>query len=212
MFAGKTTQLIRTVQMCMRQHLRCLVVKFSGDTRYHSELLASHDKIFLHLQQQQPHSTVSRDAENSSNSEYVSCAFLGEIPLDKILLADVLVIDEAHLFPDIYTFIVDTFFTATAAAAKSSIRIFVAGLDSWHTLEPCTDVLALVPYAQYVAKYRATCSKCGRRNAATCTYKKKLKKEDNNATPPPLPLVDIGGPELYSALCMPCYFSSCCSE
>lgn len=44
MFSGKSTELVRRMRRYQCAKLRCLVVKYAGDTRYSVECMSTHDR------------------------------------------------------------------------------------------------------------------------------------------------------------------------
>ena len=83
MFSGKTTELQRRIRRFQIARKRVLTIKYSGDTRYSEEAMATHDK------REMAALPVSR---------------LGDVPQASLDNADVIGIDEGSFFPDLLSF------------------------------------------------------------------------------------------------------------
>jgi thymidine kinase len=80
MYSGKTTELLRRYHRYQIAKKRCLLVKFALDTRYHENLLCTHDQ---------------------NRIEAVSCSRLSEL---KSVDYDAIFIDEIQFYPDAVEF------------------------------------------------------------------------------------------------------------
>lgn len=178
MFSGKSTFLIHEINRAMFANLVCVIIKYTGDTRYDEYQIISHDFIKPNMLP-------------GGRSFVHKCATLtDDIKLNGYLKdVDVVAIDEAQFFPDIFEFVRDLLY-------KHNKTVFIASLDSWHNSDPCLPVIRLVPYAERVKKLMAVCGDCKRDNA-TRTYKSVIEQDTS--------LIQIGGSSMYSALCESCY-------
>jgi len=132
MFSGKTEELIRRMKRAKFAKQNVQIFKPIIDTRYHEELVVSHDanEIF------------STPVPSSSN-----------IPI----LAnnvDVVGIDEAQFFDDGLVAVCNQL-------ANSGIRVIVAGLDMDFKGIPFGPMPGIMACAEYVTKVHAICMKCG---------------------------------------------------
>jgi thymidine kinase len=138
MFAGKTTELIRTLQDCRHRGLRILFVKARLDTRAGAVCIATHDKVRI-------------------EAPVFECARLSEaVELygDKV---DVFGIDEVHFFED-----------APEAIAKMTAkrcRVYATALNALYDRQMPKIVHTLIGHGATVQHLFATCLDCHNRTA-----------------------------------------------
>jgi thymidine kinase len=138
MFAGKTTELQQRVKRYSHANHRCLVVKFSGDTRYSSDAATNtHDG-----------STLQR---NESSIETIAARTLAELA-HSLTPYSVVAIDEGQFFPDIAE--------AADAMANSGKVVVISALDGTFERRPFGSIAALIPLAESVQKMAAVCKLC----------------------------------------------------
>ena len=132
MFSGKTEELIRRLKRAQFAKQKVEIFKPAIDTRYHEEMVVSHDANEIR-------STPVPAAENI-----------------RILAqgCDVVGIDEAQFFDDEIIAICNDL-------ANSGIRVIVAGLDMDFSGKPFGAVPDLLAVAEYVTKVHAICVSCG---------------------------------------------------
>ncbi|KAK7507292.1 hypothetical protein BaRGS_00001227 [Batillaria attramentaria] len=137
MFSGKTTELIRRLKRYQVAQHACLIVKYSGDTRYMNDGVATHDRQTL--------PAVSTDKL---------------MPVrQKAINYDVIGIDEGQFFPDVVHF-------ADQLANLGKI-VIVAALDGTFQKKAFGDILNLVPVSENVTKLSAVCTICFKAAAFT---------------------------------------------
>jgi len=132
MFSGKTEELIRRLKRAKIAKMRVEIFKPSIDTRYHNEMVVSHDENTIQ----------STPVPSSANI---------------LLLAsdvDVVGIDEAQFFDD-------ELVNVCNQLANQGIRVIVAGLDMDYQGKPFGPIPQLMAVAEYVTKVHAICVKCG---------------------------------------------------
>ncbi|MFN4233808.1 MAG: thymidine kinase [Bacteroidia bacterium] len=132
MFSGKTEELIRRIKRAQFANLKVEIFKPKLDTRYHEEMVVSHDENAI----------LSTPVELASNI---------------LLLAgdtDVIGIDEAQFFDD-------ELVNVCNQLANQGIRVIVAGLDMDYQGKPFGPIPQLMAVAEYVTKVHAICMKCG---------------------------------------------------
>ncbi|XP_073142599.1 thymidine kinase a [Henckelia pumila] len=165
MFAGKTTALLRRV-MAEANNGRCVVIiKSSKDNRYATDAVVTHDGTKF------PCWALS---DLSS--------FKLRFGADAYSKLDVIGIDEAQFFGDLYNFCIE-------AADFDGKTIVVAGLDGDYLRKSFGSVLDIIPLADTVTKLTARCEVCGKRAFFT------LRK--TNATETEL----VGGADIYMPVC-----------
>lgn len=176
MFSGKTTELKRMIRRHIVAQRKCLTVRFSNDKRYHNEFIVTHDLEVL------------------NTGQSITCQKLSDIPETLLCEQDVIAIDEGQFFEDIYEqvhrFVLDL-----------GKIVIISSLDGWHDMEPCHNVLRLIPLSYKTVKLSSICSFCNSKNGS-CTFK----FVDNSVSSSSK--VDVGGSEKYKAACLKCYKSN----
>ncbi|GAM26538.1 hypothetical protein SAMD00019534_097130 [Acytostelium subglobosum LB1] len=135
MFSGKTTELIRRIKRFNFANKKCLVIKYSRDTRYNGgetqdNILFTHDKL---------------------NYTALPCTKLEEARLH-VKDYDVIGIDEGQFFTDVVPF--------SEELANNGKTVIVAALDGTFQRNPFGTVLDLVPKSEMVTKLSAVCMIC----------------------------------------------------
>lgn len=132
MFSGKTSELMRRVRRSGIAGRKCLIIKYSKDTRYEADGKAStHDRL---------------------TCPAVPCVKLADVE-EQADAFDVIGIDEAQFFPDLLHY--------ADKWAQAGKLVIVAALDGTYKREPFGSTLQLIPLANDVIKLRAVCSSCG---------------------------------------------------
>src|SRR6056300_385468 len=132
MFSGKTEELIRRLKRAQFAKQRIEIFKPQVDTRYHDEMVVSHD-------------------ENQIRSTPVPAAANIRILADQ---CDVVGIDEAQFFDEEIIHVCNDL-------ANKGVRVIVAGLDMDFKGQPFGPMPALMATAEYVTKVHAVCTKTG---------------------------------------------------
>jgi len=165
MFAQKTTELLRRIRRYQSIGYNVLVINYIADTRYGTECIASHDK----------------------ETEQALCVHrLYDVhTLVQSTDYQVIIIDEAQFFPDLYEYV-------TTWADTLPIHIVVAGLDGTSDRKPFGDMLRLIPHAEEVERLTAFCSVC--RDGTVATFSQYTGGAIENT-------IIIGGAEAYRPVC-----------
>lgn len=132
MFSGKTEELIRRLKRAQFARQKVEIFKPAVDTRYHEEMVVSHD------------------ANHIRSTPVESAAMIR-------LLAqgcDVIGIDEAQFFDDEIVAVCNDL-------ANSGVRVIAAGLDMDFKGNPFGPMPALMATAEYVTKVHAVCTRTG---------------------------------------------------
>ncbi|MFL9838099.1 thymidine kinase [Flavobacterium sp. ST-75] len=132
MFSGKTEELIRRLKRAKFAKQRVEIFKPSIDTRYHDDMVISHDS-------------------NEIRSTPVESASMLRILAQG---CDVIGIDEAQFFDDEIVSVCNDL-------ANNGIRVIVAGLDMDFKGNPFGPMPALMATAEYVTKVHAVCTRTG---------------------------------------------------
>ncbi|CAN6809736.1 unnamed protein product, partial [Brassica oleracea] len=172
MFSGKSTSLLRRIKSEISLGRSVAMVKSSKDTRYAKDSVVTHDGIGFPCwaipDLMSFHDMFGRDA------------------YDKL---DVIGIDEAQFFEDLYEF-------CCKAADDDGKTVIVAGLDGDYLRRRFGALLDIVPIADSVTKLTARCEVCGQKAfftlRKTCDTKTEL----------------IGGADVYMPVCRKHYVNN----
>uniref|UniRef100_A0A8C4TSG4 Thymidine kinase n=1 Tax=Falco tinnunculus TaxID=100819 RepID=A0A8C4TSG4_FALTI len=137
MFSGKSTELMRRVRRFQLAQHRCLLVKYTKDTRYCSSGVSTHDKNIM---------------------EALPACLLKDV-YQEALSSAVIGIDEGQFFPDIVEF--------CEMMANAGKTVIVAALDGTFQRKAFGSILNLVPLAESVVKLNAVCMECYREASYT---------------------------------------------
>ncbi|KAK3433544.1 hypothetical protein EUGRSUZ_D01432 [Eucalyptus grandis] len=170
MFAGKTTSLLRRIELESSSGRSVAVIKSSKDTRYGLDSIVTHDGVKFPC-------LALKDLSSFKET-------FGLNAYDQL---DVIGIDEAQFFEDLYDF------CREAADCDGKILV-VAGLDGDY-LRSFGSVLDIIPLADSVTKLSARCELCGKRAYFT------LRKTGETQTEV------IGGADVYMPVCRQHYVS-----
>lgn len=171
MFAGKTTALLRRIQSQSSNGRSVAIIKSNKDTRYGLDSIVTHDGMKLPCWAL-PNLTSFKQK-------------FGQGAYDEL---DVIGIDEAQFFDDLYDF-------CREAADIDGKTVIVAGLDGDYLRRNFGSVLNIIPLADSVTKLTARCEICG--NRAFFTLRKTEEKETEL----------IGGADVYMPVCRQHYVS-----
>uniref|UniRef100_A0A1J3E0X5 Thymidine kinase n=1 Tax=Noccaea caerulescens TaxID=107243 RepID=A0A1J3E0X5_NOCCA len=166
MFSGKTTTLLRRVLAERESGKKVAVIKSDKDTRYCVESIVSHDG--------EKFPCWALPDLSSFKERFGLDAYKNQL--------DVIGIDEAQFFGDLYEFCRD-------AADKEGKTVIVAGLDGDYLRRRFGSVLDVIPIADTVTKLTSRCEVCGKR--ASFTLRKTNERETEI----------IGGAEVYMPVC-----------
>lgn len=173
MFAGKTTSLLRRIKSEVDTGRNVVMLKSSKDTRYAIDSVVSHDGVKFPC--------WALPDLMSFKEKY------GHEAYQKL---DVIGIDEAQFFEDLYDF-------CCKAADVDGKIVVVAGLDGDYLRRSFGSVLHIIPLADTVTKLTARCELCGKR--AFFTLRKKIEETQTEL---------IGGADLYMPVCRNHYKNS----
>jgi len=132
MFSGKTEELIRRLKRAQFAKLKVEIFKPMVDTRYHEEMVVSHD---------------ANEIRSTPVPAAANIRILGDT-------CDVVGIDEAQFFDD-------EIITVCNDLANKGVRVVVAGLDMDFKGNPFGPMPALMATAEYVTKVHAICTRTG---------------------------------------------------
>ncbi|KAF8031832.1 hypothetical protein BT93_D0905 [Corymbia citriodora subsp. variegata] len=171
MFAGKTTSLLQRIELESSGGRSVAVIKSSKDTRYGLDSIVTHDGAKFPC-------LALKDLSSFKET-------FGLNAYDQL---DVIGIDEAQFFEDLYDF-------CREAADRDGKTLVVAGLDGDYLRRSFGSVLDIIPLADSVTKLTARCELCGNRAFFT------LRKTSETQTEV------IGGADVYMPVCRHHYVS-----
>ena len=163
MFAKKTSRLIEDLEKQTYKEKKVLGIKYEKDTRYDTTDLCSH------------------------NMRTFSAVVCGPILSDLLPVMekyDVIGIDEAQFFTDLYEVVVHL-------VEDCNIAVYIAALDGTFDRKPFGRVLDLIPMCDNVKKLSSVCFVKGCDQKAIYSHRKGKSNE----------IECIGGKDLYMAVC-----------
>ena len=153
MFAGKSTELLRIINMYKILNKKILIINHNINKRY-----------------DQPNSSIVTHDQNKIDN-CLAVNSLNELSDEFIQLHDVIIVEELQFFEDAYENIVkfvDIF----------KKHVICAGLDGDFNRQPFGDVLRLIPHCDDIIKLKALCKRCG--NGTSALFSKRI--VNNNKT------------------------------
>ena len=137
MFSGKSTELIRRINRYKVLGKKILVINHKLDKRYSESSISTHSNMSLECL------SINNLGDIKNNEKH----------LKEYNACEVLVIEEAQFFEDLYDVVVK-------AADIDNKIVIVAGLDGDSNREEFGDILKLIPKCDSVKKLHALCVKC----------------------------------------------------
>lgn len=171
MFAGKTTTLLRRIKAESTNGRSVAIIKSSKDTRYGLNSIVTHDGAKF----------PCWPLEELSSFE----SKFGQDAYNKL---DVIGIDEAQFFGDLYDF-------CRKAADQDGKTVIVAGLDGDYLRRSFGSLLDIIPLADSITKLNARCEVCEKKASFTLRKTEEIKTEL------------IGGANVYMPVCRNHYIS-----
>eukprot|EP01132_Coremiostelium_polycephalum_P003891 gene3891-4857_t len=135
MFSGKTTELIRRIKRFNFANKKCLVIKYSRDTRYNTKEVET-GQLFTHDRQ---------------NYEAYPCTELNKARIHAQEF-DVIGIDEGQFFPDVASF--------SEELANQGKVVIISALDGTFQRKPWPSMIELISKAEDITKLNAVCMVC----------------------------------------------------
>lgn len=132
MFSGKTSQLVNIYKQYTFCNIPVCVINHDIDTRYHDEMLSTHDKIMI------PCIRINKLAET--------------LNMKSLIESQVVLINEGQFFEDLY----ETVFKLI----HQNKKVYICGLDGDFERKKFGQILDLIPLCDKVTKLTSLCSKC----------------------------------------------------
>jgi thymidine kinase len=186
MFSGKTTMLISEITKYADIGFRVAYINSKLDNRQTESkdgYVTTHSSQFLCLSSKIRAFKLNRLSEIS---QYIS-------------LFDVIGIDEAQFFSDLFSFVF-------SLLKKGKHRILISSLDADSNMKKFGQALDLLPFCSYNGLIRVSsfCLPCRKKNElvfANVSFRK-ASRDTNESN------IEIKASDKYEPLCLKCYFSS----
>jgi thymidine kinase len=134
MYSGKSTELIRRISRYNKAtNLNCLVINHNFDTRDDGGYILTHNNYKLNA--------------------YKIDSLMNLIITDNFKESEVIAIDEAQFFNDLYKFIEYNHF-------NTNKKIIICGLDGDHKQKPFGEILKCIPLCNKIEKLTSLCMSC----------------------------------------------------
>lgn len=169
MFAGKSSRILSIVSRYISIGQRVLVVKHTSDTRYGEE-----DDVITHDRRRVPCRRLQS---------------LNDLEDETLWRFDVVIVDEAHFFPGLVSFV-------RRVVEDHRKALFLVGLDGDSNRQPFGELLECVPLADRVERITAFCHRCANGTPGLFSYRRQGPHDQQ---------VIVGGPERYETLCRRCF-------
>ena len=178
MFSGKTSKLVEIYKQCLFCNIPVAVINHSIDTRYHNNLLSTHDKIMIPCIQTNKLKDIWQYEDNSI-LHHIDDSF-------KLINADVIIINEGQFFEDLLP-VVDHML-------RHNKKIYVGGLDGDFERKKFGQILDLIPLCDKVTKMTSLCGIC--KNGTHGIFSKRISSEKEQT---------VVGSDNYIPVCRSCY-------
>lgn len=145
MFSGKTSWLLDIHKKFTYCQSNVVVINHSDDTRYDNTMLSTHDQVKIPCIQMSSFKDIPSET------------------LNKILEADIVLINEGQFFESLMSFVI--------VLLNRNKMIYVSGLDGDFRQQKFGEILDLIPLCDKITKLHALCSICKNGNPAIFSYR-----------------------------------------
>ena len=180
MFSGKTSKLLEIYKQCVFCDIPVVIINHSLDIRYHDTMVSSHDKIMAPCIQ----TTAINNIWSAQYSEIENSDAYA-----KIQKADVVLINEAQFFNDLYT--------GVASMLDAGKKVYVCGLDGDFQRQKFGQICELIPLCDKITKLTSLCGLCKNGNIGIFSMRLTNDKEQT-----------LIGSNNYIPVCRKCYKTS----
>jgi thymidine kinase len=168
MFSGKSTKLIELIRKYKIINYKTMPIKHSSDSRYSDD-----DAIYSH----------NKDSEPCFKMDKLMSIFEDSIQKAVYQYSQVIIIEEAQFFTDLYTFIIK--------ALDDKKTIFVVGLNGDSSQKNFGDIHKLLPLCDDIELLKAYCFVC--KNETPGIFSKRLVSDSGQ--------IHVGGVDEYIPVC-----------
>jgi thymidine kinase len=192
MFSGKTSKLLEIYKQCKFCNINVAVINYAEDTRYHEDMLSTHDKVMIpcfQLTELPSRSLIDKLASGLPGSEHPDYEILKKKieNMTEIKLKNVILINEGQFFPNLKEFVIEIL-------EKKNSKIYISGLDGDFKREKFGQILDLIPLCDKVTKLSSLCSIC--KDGTRGIFSLRLTQEEEQK---------IIGNDNYIPVCRNCY-------
>lgn len=179
MYGGKTTELLRKLNIYSELDMKVLYINTDLDTRKETDIFSTHNPLLSNLGKIKGIKTKELKNIISLSEKY-----------------DVIGIDEAQLFTDLYEFV-------KQLVDESGKKVIVAGLSGDYNRKLFGNVHSLIPLCDELIKLNAYCKNCckNNNNLVPAHFSKRINTVEDST-------ILIGGANLYIPVCRKCYFQN----
>ena len=182
MFSGKTSKLVEIYKQCLFCSIPVVVINHSIDTRYHNNLLSTHDKVMIPCIQTNKLKDIWQ--YESINESDIILPYIDDSV--KLINADVIIINEGQFFEDLLP--------AVEHMLQHNKKIYVGGLDGDFERKKFGQILDLIPLCDKVTKMTSLCGIC--KNGTHGIFSKRISAEKEQT---------VVGSNNYIPVCRSCY-------
>ena len=182
MFSGKTSKLVEIYKQCLFCSIPVAVINHSIDTRYHNNLLSTHDKVMIPCIQTNKLKDIWQ--YETINEDNIILHRLDDSV--KLINADVIIINEGQFFEDLLP--------AVEHMLKHNKKIYVGGLDGDFEHKKFGQILDIIPLCDKVTKMTSLCGIC--KNGTHGIFSKRISSEKEQT---------VVGSDNYIPVCRSCY-------
>lgn len=183
MFSGKTSKLVDIYKQCLFCNIPLAVINHSIDTRYHNNLLSTHDKVMIPCIQTNKLKDIWQYDETLDENDVILPYINDSI---KLINADVIIINEGQFFEDLLP--------AVEHMLLHNKKIYVGGLDGDFERKKFGQILDLIPLCDKVTKMTSLCGIC--KNGTPGIFSKRISLEREQT---------VVGSDNYIPVCRACY-------
>lgn len=179
MYGGKTTELLRKLNIYSELDMKVLYINTDLDTRESTDIFSTHNPLLSNLGKINGIKTKELKTITTLSEGY-----------------DVIGVDEAQLFSNLYDFV-------SHLVDKCGKKVIVAGLSGDYNRKLFGDIHTLIPLCDELIKLNAYCKSCCKDNNSLVPahFSKRINTEDSST-------ILIGGANLYTPVCRKCYFQN----
>lgn len=179
MYSGKTSKILDIYKQCKFCNINVMVINHYLDTRYHNEMLSTHDNNMIPCYQLDKLLSLFSIIDIIDQEKYYQIR-------EVYNKARVILINEGQFFPDL----VDS----VKMMIKDKKHVYVAGLDGDFEQKKFGQILDLIPFCDKFTKYTSLCVIC--KNGTAAIFSKRLSNEKTQM---------IIGNDNYIPVCRSCY-------
>ena len=189
MFSGKTSRIIEIYKQCNICNIPAIIINHSLDARFGSKCSDAEVSAGFADKQNFVAEVNVFTHNNMSAPCFMTDSLMKAWANSSISDAEVILINEAQFFPDLYTFV--------QTVLQHRKRIYVCGLDGDFKREKFGQMLDIIPLCDKVEKLTSLCIRC--KNGTPGIFSARVVATADTSQ------VLVGGSESYMSVCRKCY-------